>query len=248
MESPALPDPPYSGRGSISSEGPATSSHSPSRRQSTQTAQSSPGRPSYGVGSTAAYFASSATPQPSYSSLSTQSLTSQSEEGQEYLGNQNNNHYNQQPRSRQTSYDEPNPVQLNTPDNLPPPQQYPTHLTHTHSSTSLSTAASHTASYANAESPCSLQPGAGLSSPIPSTSSAGQEREDELRSGEGLGLGRIAEPVPPPPPEQPRRGSAWLPERHDEDGQVPANFDEGVLRALCDSDVSHPRVCWVVRS
>ncbi len=237
MESPALPDPPYNGRGSISSEGPATSSHSPSRRPSTQQQQQqpSPSRPNYGAGSTAAYFASSSQPQQGYSSISSHSLVSQAEDGQEYLGN-NNNQYNQQPNSRQTSYDEQNPPQPH-PDSQLQSQPYPAHLSQTQSTTSLSTTASLTQSHPTADSPRSLQPGGGVASPIPSSSSAGQDREDEGRAGEGLGLGRIAEPAPPPQ-DQSRRGSAWVPDRHDDDGHVPANFDESVLRALCDSDVS----------
>lgn len=241
MESPALPEPPYNGRGSVSSEGPATSSISTSRRPSDQAPHSSPGRQPYAKGSAPGYF------QPSFGSSSSHSPARQAEDGQEYLGSINQSNYNQSQSSRQTSYDEPKQSQSQSLSHLD--HTYPAHLSHTHSSTSLSTSASATTStnHYNSDSPHSLQPPAVLAaSPDPNSSSFTADHYDEPRGGDGLGLGRIAEPAPPPPAQE-RRGSAWLPDRHDEEGGIPTNFDESVLRALCESDVSEPR-CNLDRS
>ena len=240
MESPALPEPPYDGRGSASSEGPATShsnSQSPTRRSHSHPHNSSsPTRQPYSAGSTAAYFASSTTPQPSYGSLSNHDSMG---DGQEYLGNNHNQHYNQQVNAQ---YDQQSINQsLNDHAHAPSSEPYPAQLSHTQSSTSLATTNSNSTSHPTPDSPRSVHPAQHASSPDPSATNLGLggERDDEVRPGDGLGLGRIAEVAPPPPPEQHRRGSGWLPDRHDGDGHVPANFDENVLKALCDSEVSN---------
>lgn len=150
------------------------------------------------------------------------------DEPQEYLGSSTAPRSSEPSRSRQQSYDEPNPVQSQI-EHVPQGGQYLPQLTKTMSQASLANAG---AGAHPVESPHALHPPTMGS---PSASSSG-EREEEHRSAaaEGLGLGRIAEPVQPV--VQPRRGSAWMAGPQEEG--VPTTFDEEVLRVLCDSDVS----------